>query len=207
MRFFLAYYDRFSIFGLLLFLQEHVSLPWGTLDLRTVPLSQSQKMLIRISKIFRVCQWRIQDFMLWLTFHTSTHFPHWQSFVFREFLCWVRWLVSVIARLSLTNCFLYIDRKLYVWIQCKLWSLCIIAHERRQFLVAMLPGIKKLNGGAPISMEEREDAERAFIRRFAQNQKDISPPKRLALALYSCKIHTFHRRTFSRMWLKSGETF
>ena len=44
----------------------------------------------------------------------------------------------------------------------------------------MLPGIKKLNGGAPISMEEREDAERAFIRRFAQNQKDstTSPPKR-----------------------------
>ncbi|CAG7824154.1 unnamed protein product [Allacma fusca] len=52
------------------------------------------------------------------------------------------------------------------------------AHERRQFLVAMLPSIKKLNGGAPISLEEREDSERAFIRRFAQNQKDISPPER-----------------------------
>lgn len=52
------------------------------------------------------------------------------------------------------------------------------AHERRQYLVAMLPNIKKLNGGAPISLEEREDSERAFLRRFAQNQKDITPPAR-----------------------------
>ncbi len=41
-----------------------------------------------------------------------------------------------------------------------------IAHERRQLLVALLPNVKKLNGGAPIGNAEREDAERAFIRRY-----------------------------------------
>ncbi len=33
-------------------------------------------------------------------------------------------------------------------------------------MVSLLPNIKKLNGGAPISVTEREDSERAFIRRF-----------------------------------------
>ncbi|ODM92743.1 Tubulin-specific chaperone cofactor E-like protein [Orchesella cincta] len=44
------------------------------------------------------------------------------------------------------------------------------AHERRQLVVALLPNVKKLNGGAPISHTEREDSERAFIRRFSQQE-------------------------------------
>lgn len=44
------------------------------------------------------------------------------------------------------------------------------AHERRQLVVALLPNIKKLNGGAPISHTEREDSERAFIRRFSPQE-------------------------------------
>lgn len=51
------------------------------------------------------------------------------------------------------------------------------AHERRQLLVALLPNVKKLNGGAPISHTEREDAERAFIRKFIQEEGE--KPERL----------------------------
>jgi hypothetical protein len=49
------------------------------------------------------------------------------------------------------------------------------AHERRQLLVALLKNVKKLNGGAPISATERETAERAFIRHFAQS--DTKPQR------------------------------
>lgn len=45
-----------------------------------------------------------------------------------------------------------------------------LAHERRQLLVALLPNVKKLNGGAPITYTEREDAERAFVRRYIQQE-------------------------------------
>lgn len=45
-----------------------------------------------------------------------------------------------------------------------------LAHERRQLLVALLPNVRKLNGGAPISNTEREDAERAFIRKYIQEE-------------------------------------
>ena len=38
------------------------------------------------------------------------------------------------------------------------------AHERRMLLVARLPNVKILNGGDVIPPNEREDAERAFIR-------------------------------------------
>lgn len=38
------------------------------------------------------------------------------------------------------------------------------AHERRMLLVARLPNIQVLNGGGKITANEREDAERAFIR-------------------------------------------
>lgn len=56
---------------------------------------------------------------------------------------------------------------------CLLFVLIITtAHERRQLLVALLPNVKKLNGGAKIANTEREDAERAFIRRFVQEEGD-----------------------------------
>ena len=49
------------------------------------------------------------------------------------------------------------------------------AHERRSLLVARLPNISILNGGDKIPANEREDAERAFIR-FYLNEEE--KPKR-----------------------------
>ncbi len=40
----------------------------------------------------------------------------------------------------------------------------LTAHERRMLLVGRLPNVRVLNGGDVISANEREDAERAFIR-------------------------------------------
>nr|CAG4646234.1 EOG090X05JJ [Macrothrix elegans] len=39
-------------------------------------------------------------------------------------------------------------------------------HERRQLIIARLPGLRRLNGGGDITPKEREEAERNFIRRF-----------------------------------------
>merc|ERR1712088_506023 len=49
------------------------------------------------------------------------------------------------------------------------------AHERRMLLIARLPNIAILNGGDKIPSNEREDAERAFIR-FYLNEDE--KPKR-----------------------------
>lgn len=49
------------------------------------------------------------------------------------------------------------------------------AHERRMMLIARLPNIQILNGGDKIPDNEREDAERAFIR-FYMDEED--KPKR-----------------------------
>lgn len=38
--------------------------------------------------------------------------------------------------------------------------------QRRQELIALLPKIRVLNGGAEIMQDERESAERFFIRKF-----------------------------------------
>lgn len=43
-------------------------------------------------------------------------------------------------------------------------------HERRQFIIARLPNVRRLNGGAEITGKEREDAERSFIRRYHDRQ-------------------------------------
>lgn len=40
------------------------------------------------------------------------------------------------------------------------------AHERRMMLIARLPNVEVLNGGGKITDNEREDAERAFIRYY-----------------------------------------
>lgn len=44
------------------------------------------------------------------------------------------------------------------------------AKERRQLLVARLPNVTRLNG-SPVTDEEREDAERAFIRLFMDSEQ------------------------------------
>ncbi|KAJ9601305.1 hypothetical protein L9F63_000527 [Diploptera punctata] len=50
-------------------------------------------------------------------------------------------------------------------------------HERRQYLIARLPNIQTLNGGGMIGDEEREDAERAFIR-FYMDKAEADRPDR-----------------------------
>ncbi|RZF48482.1 hypothetical protein LSTR_LSTR007760 [Laodelphax striatellus] len=50
-------------------------------------------------------------------------------------------------------------------------------HERRWLLVARLPNIQTLNGGGVISAEEREDAERAFIRYYMDKPESDRPER------------------------------
>lgn len=50
-------------------------------------------------------------------------------------------------------------------------------HERRQLLIARLPNIQTLNGGGVISPEEREDAERAFIRYYMEKPESDRPER------------------------------
>ena len=49
------------------------------------------------------------------------------------------------------------------------------AHERRMMLIARLPNIQILNGGDRIPDNEREDAERAFIRFYLD--EDVKPKR------------------------------
>ena len=61
------------------------------------------------------------------------------------------------------------------------------AHERRMLLVARLPNIRILNGGDLIPPEEREDAERAFIRFHLEAEASGEPvPKRYDYYFYYC---------------------
>ena len=48
------------------------------------------------------------------------------------------------------------------------------AHERRMLLVARLPNVVILNGGDKIPENEREDAERAFIRIYLEEEEKPS---------------------------------
>lgn len=50
-------------------------------------------------------------------------------------------------------------------------------HERRQLLIARLPNVQTLNGGGAISPEEREDAERAFIRYYMEKPESDRPER------------------------------
>ncbi|XP_046489330.1 tubulin-specific chaperone cofactor E-like protein isoform X1 [Neodiprion pinetum] len=52
-------------------------------------------------------------------------------------------------------------------------------HERRQLLIARLPNVETLNGGGVISAQEREDAERAFIR-YYMDKPEADRPERYA---------------------------
>ncbi|XP_051157145.1 tubulin-specific chaperone cofactor E-like protein [Leptopilina boulardi] len=50
-------------------------------------------------------------------------------------------------------------------------------HERRQLLIARLPNVETLNGGGVISSQEREDAERAFIRYYMEKPEADRPER------------------------------
>lgn len=59
-----------------------------------------------------------------------------------------------------------------------LWSKCdSTEHERRQFVIARLPNVEILNGGGRIGFEEREDAERAFIRYYMEKPESERPAR------------------------------
>lgn len=59
-----------------------------------------------------------------------------------------------------------------------LWTKCdSTEHERRQFVIARLPHVEILNGGGRIGSEEREDAERAFIRHYQQRPEEERPAR------------------------------
>ncbi|XP_055843486.1 tubulin-specific chaperone cofactor E-like protein [Episyrphus balteatus] len=57
-----------------------------------------------------------------------------------------------------------------------LWEKCeATEHERRQLLIARLPFLQTLNGGGTITADEREDAERAFIRYYMEHPESDIP--------------------------------
>ena len=59
-----------------------------------------------------------------------------------------------------------------------LWSKCdSTEHERRQFVIARLPNVQVLNGGGKIGFEEREDAERVFIRYYMEKPESERPAR------------------------------
>lgn len=59
-----------------------------------------------------------------------------------------------------------------------LWEKCdATEHERRQLLIARLPFVQTLNGGGVIGGEEREDAERAFIRYYLDKPEADRPER------------------------------
>lgn len=59
-----------------------------------------------------------------------------------------------------------------------LWEKCdATEHERRQLLIARLPHVQTLNGGGKISSDEREDAERAFIRYYVDKPESDRPER------------------------------
>lgn len=59
-----------------------------------------------------------------------------------------------------------------------LWTKCDkTEHERRQFVIARLPHVEVLNGGGRIGSEEREDAERAFIRHYIERPESERPER------------------------------
>lgn len=63
-----------------------------------------------------------------------------------------------------------------------LWEKCdSTEHERRQLLIARLPQVTILNGGGVIGHDEREDAERAFIRYYMQKPENEQPVRYMEL--------------------------
>ncbi|KAF7282023.1 tubulin folding cofactor E like protein mlt [Rhynchophorus ferrugineus] len=72
---------------------------------------------------------------------------------------------------------------------CPLWeSNEYTEHERRQLLIARLPNVQTLNGGGQISEEEREDAERAFIRYYMDKPESDRPERYFELVQIHGKL-------------------
>ncbi|KAF5293868.1 hypothetical protein FQR65_LT10971 [Abscondita terminalis] len=65
---------------------------------------------------------------------------------------------------------------------CRLWeSHEYTEHERRQLLIARLPNVETLNGGGKIEDDEREDAERTFIRYYMDKPESDRPERYIDL--------------------------
>ncbi|KAJ8949476.1 hypothetical protein NQ318_005943 [Aromia moschata] len=72
---------------------------------------------------------------------------------------------------------------------CPLWdSNECTEHERRQLFIARLPNVKTLNGGGKITVDEREDAERAFIRYYMDKPESDRPERYLDLVQIHGKL-------------------
>lgn len=72
---------------------------------------------------------------------------------------------------------------------CPLWeSNEYTEHERRQLLIARLPNVQTLNGGGEITSEEREDAERAFIRYYMDKPESDRPERYFELVQIHGKL-------------------
>lgn len=70
-----------------------------------------------------------------------------------------------------------------------LWDACdATEHERRQLLIARLPHVQTLNGGGVIGSEEREDAERAFIRYYLDKPESDRPERYTELVAVHGKL-------------------
>lgn len=61
-------------------------------------------------------------------------------------------------------------------------------HERRQLLIARLPNVEMLNGGGTIEHDEREDAERAFIRYYMDKPESDRPERYFELVATHGKL-------------------
>ncbi|XP_013103813.1 tubulin-specific chaperone cofactor E-like protein [Stomoxys calcitrans] len=61
-------------------------------------------------------------------------------------------------------------------------------HERRQLLIARLPNVAILNGGGVITPDEREDAERAFIRHYMDKPESERPQRYFELTAKHGKL-------------------
>ncbi|KAL3265423.1 hypothetical protein HHI36_009627, partial [Cryptolaemus montrouzieri] len=72
---------------------------------------------------------------------------------------------------------------------CPLWeSNEYTEHERRQLLIARLPNVETLNGGGKIGHDEREDAERAFIRYYMDKPESERPERYFELVSIHGKL-------------------
>ncbi|XP_044254415.1 tubulin-specific chaperone cofactor E-like protein [Tribolium madens] len=72
---------------------------------------------------------------------------------------------------------------------CPLWeSNEYTEHERRQLLIARLPNVEILNGGGVIGGDEREDAERAFIRYYMEKPESDRPERYFELVSIHGKL-------------------
>ncbi|RZC35187.1 Ubiquitin 2 domain containing protein [Asbolus verrucosus] len=72
---------------------------------------------------------------------------------------------------------------------CPLWeSNEYTEHERRQLLIARLPNVEILNGGGVIGSDEREDAERAFIRYYMEKPESDRPERYFELVAIHGKL-------------------